>query len=43
MRDWFSQHAWNIEQLGWRAWLRCELRDVALLLRLTRNQQVLKP
>ena len=35
-----AERAYNVRTLGWRMWLRCELRNIALLLRLIDNQVV---
>ena len=35
-----AERAYNVRTLGWRMWLRCELRNIALVLRLTDNQMV---
>jgi hypothetical protein len=38
--DWFSLHAYNLKKLGFRKWLRCEVQNVALALRLTTRTKV---
>jgi hypothetical protein len=36
-----AERAHNIRTLGWRMWLRCEVRNIALRFQLTSNQMVL--
>lgn len=40
MPDWLAQHVYTIRQAGPATWLRLELRNIALRLRLTKNKNL---